>query len=56
MARNVRCGMIQMSNPLNDENATVEDIRDAMVEKQIPLIEQAGESGVQMLALQEMFN
>jgi beta-ureidopropionase len=56
MTRNVRCGMIQMSNPLNDADASVEDIRDAMVAKHIPLIEQAGEQGVQILALQEMFN
>jgi beta-ureidopropionase len=56
MTRNVRCGMIQMSNPLNDADASVEDIRDAMVAKHIPLIEQAGERGVQILALQEMFN
>jgi N-carbamoylputrescine amidase len=48
--------MIQMSNPLNDADASVEDIRDAMVAKHIPLIEQAGERGVQILALQEMFN
>ncbi|MBT6178920.1 MAG: acyltransferase [Deltaproteobacteria bacterium] len=45
-----------MSNPLNDADASVEDIRDAMVAKHIPLIEQAGERGVQILALQEMFN
>jgi len=48
--------MIQMSNPLNDADASIEDIRDAMVAKHIPLIEQAGERGVQILALQEMFN
>lgn len=56
MARNVKCGLIQMSNPLNDADASVEDIRDAMVKKHIPLIEQAGERGVQILSLQEMFN
>ena len=56
MARHVRCGMIQMSNPLNDADASVEDVRDAMVAKHIPMIEEAGERGVQILALQEMFN
>ena len=56
MTRNVRCGLIQMSNPLNDANASVEDIRYAMVEKHLPMIEEAGRKGVQILGLQEMFN
>ena len=56
MTRNVRCGLIQMSNPLNDANASVEDIRNAMVEKHLPMIEEAGRKGVQILGLQEMFN
>ncbi len=56
MTRNVRCGLIQMSNPLNDANASVEDIRNAMVEKHLPMIEEAGRQGVQILGLQEMFN
>ena len=56
MTRNVRCGLIQMSNPLNDANASVEDVRNAMVEKHLPMIEEAGRRGVQILGLQEMFN
>ncbi len=56
MARNVIGGLIQMSNPLNDPNASVEQVRDAMVEKHLPMIEEAGKKGVQILGLQEIFN
>ncbi len=56
MARKVIGGLIQCSNPLNDENASVEQIRDAMFEKHLPLIEEAGKKGVQILCLQEVFN
>jgi len=55
-ARTVRCGLIQMSNPVNDEAASVADVRDAMLEKHLPFIEKAGEKGVQILCLQEVFN
>jgi len=56
MARKVISGLIQLSNPLNDENASVEKIRDAMMEKHLPYIDEAGKKGVQVLCLQEMFN
>ena len=56
MARNVIGGLIQCSNPINDPNAKVEVIRDAMYEKHLPLIEEAGKKGVQILCLQEVFN
>ena len=56
MARNVIGGLIQCSNPLNDPNASVLQIRDAMFDKHIPLIEEAGKKGVQILCLQEVFN
>ncbi|MFO0755673.1 MAG: nitrilase-related carbon-nitrogen hydrolase [Byssovorax sp.] len=56
MARNVIGGLIQCSNPLNDPNATVPQVREAMFEKHLPLIEEAGKKGVQILGLQEMFN
>jgi beta-ureidopropionase len=56
MARNVLGGLIQLSNPLNDENASVAQIRDAMMDKHLPYIEEAGKKGVQVLCLQEMFN
>ena len=56
MARTVIGGLIQVSNPLNDLEAPIEKVRDAMVEKHLPLIEEAGKKGVQILCLQEMFN
>ncbi|MDP2304442.1 MAG: nitrilase-related carbon-nitrogen hydrolase [Pseudomonadota bacterium] len=56
MARNVTVGLIQASNPINDETVPVREIQEAMFEKHLPLIRQAGESGVQILGLQEIFN
>jgi beta-ureidopropionase len=56
MARKVVGGLIQMSNPLNDPDASVAQVRDAMVEKHLPMIHEAGKKGVQILGLQEMFN
>jgi N-carbamoylputrescine amidase len=56
MARKVVGGLIQCSNPVNDPGASIPVIREAMVEKHIPLIEEAGKKGVQILCLQEIFN
>lgn len=56
MARNVIGGLIQCANALNDENATIPQIADAMLAKHIPLIEEAAAKGVQILCLQEIFN
>jgi N-carbamoylputrescine amidase len=56
MARKVLGGLIQLSNPLNDANAPVAAVRDAMFEKHLPFIEDAGKKGVQILCLQEVFN
>jgi N-carbamoylputrescine amidase len=56
MARKVVGGLIQMSNPINEPDAPVARVRDAMLEKHLPLIEEAGKRGVQMLCLQELFN
>jgi N-carbamoylputrescine amidase len=54
MSRIVKCGLIQMANKL-DTSASCEDIRVAMLEAHLPLIEQAGAAGVQMLCFQEIF-
>src|SRR2546423_4439576 len=54
--RKVVGGLIQMSNPLNDASAPVAKVRDAMLEKHLPYIEEAGKKGVQILCLQEVFN
>ncbi len=56
MARKVIGGLIQCSNPINDPEASVQSIRDAMFEKHLPLIDEAGRRGVQILCLQEVFN
>src|SRR5205085_9833820 len=54
--RIVRGGLIQMSNPINDATADGGAVADAMLEKHLPLIEEAGKRGVQILCLQEVFN
>lgn len=54
MARMVRVGLIQMSNPLSE--GTVPEIQEAMFQKHLPMIEEAGQKGVQILGLQEIFN
>ncbi len=56
MARNVISGLIQASNPINDESRSVADIQAAMFEKHLPMIHDAGKKGVQILCLQEIFN
>ncbi|CAN5814957.1 hydrolase [soil metagenome] len=55
-SRIVRCGLIQCSNPLNDETKPVSEIQKAMLDKHLPMIEDAGKKGVQILGLQEIFN
>ena len=52
MPRTVVGGLIQMSNPVNDANAPVGKVRDAMLEKHLPFIEEAGKRGVLILCLQ----
>ena len=56
MARTVISGLIQASNPINDESRSVADIQAAMFEKHLPMIHDAGKKGVQILCLQEIFN
>ena len=56
MPRIVKCGLIQCSNPINDEKETIENIQKAMFDKHLPFIDEAGEAGVQILGLQEIFN
>ena len=55
MARNVHIGLIQASTPF-DPTWSVEKIKSAGLEKHLPLIEEAGKRGVQILGLQEIFN
>ena len=56
MPRNVKGGLIQCTNPINDESRPVKEIQAAAFEKHVPFIEQAGKEDVQILCLQEIFN
>jgi N-carbamoylputrescine amidase len=56
MSRIVRCGVTQVSNPKSPAEHSLADVRDAMIEKHLKLIDEAGARGVQMLCLQELFN
>src|SRR5512134_711471 len=56
MARKVLSGLIQASNPVNDETKSVAEVQAAMLEKHMPMIHDAGKKGVQILCLQEIFN
>jgi beta-ureidopropionase len=56
MARILKSGLIQMSLPMTEGEGSIEEIKEAMVQKHIPLIEEAGRQGVQILCLQEIFN
>ena len=56
MSRTVKGGLIQCINPINDENVSVADIQAKAFEAHVPLIEEAGKKGVQVLCLQEIFN
>lgn len=54
--RLVKCGLIQLSNPINDESQPVEVIKKAALDKHIEWIHKAGKEGVKILCLQEIFN
>src|SRR6266481_1244510 len=54
MPRNVRCALIQCSNPKGPEN-TLATIKKAMIDKHLKLIEQAAKKKTQILCLQEIF-
>jgi N-carbamoylputrescine amidase len=56
MPRIVRAGLIQCSTPDLGPSAKPNDIKQAMYEKHLPMIEDAGKKGVQILCLQEIFN
>jgi N-carbamoylputrescine amidase len=55
MSRKVTVGLIQASAPF-EPNWSIDKIKEASLEKHLPLIEEAGRRGVQMLGLQEIFN
>lgn len=56
MPRMIKSGLIQCKNPVNDETKPVAEIQKAALEHHLPFIRKAGEAGVQILCLQEIFN
>ena len=54
MPRVIRCGLIQAANPKHE--GAIQDIKEAMIQKHLPLIEEAGKKGAQILCLQEIFH
>jgi len=56
MARKIKSGLIQMSVPLSEGEGSIAEIKEAMIQKHIPFIENAGSQNVQILCLQEIFN
>jgi len=54
MSRMVRCGLIQARNPLGPDRSLAQ-IKKAMIDKHLKLIEQAAKKKVQILCLQELF-
>ncbi|WP_394839120.1 acyltransferase [Pendulispora rubella] len=55
MPRNVKVGLIQMATPF-DPAWDIARIKKDALERHLPLIDEAGKSGVQILGLQEIFN
>jgi N-carbamoylputrescine amidase len=56
MPRKLIGGLVQCSNPVNDESVPIAKVKQAMLDKHVPFIEEAGRKGVQILCLQEIFN
>ncbi len=56
MPRKIKSGLIQMSLPMTEGEGTIDEIKAAMLAKHLPYIDKAGEAGVQILCLQEIFN
>ena len=52
----IKSGLIQMSLPKTEGEGTIQEIKDAMFDKHVPFIDNAGKNGVQILCLQEIFN
>jgi N-carbamoylputrescine amidase len=54
MARTVKCGLIQATNA-GPTDLPIQEIKRLNIEKHLSLIQQAGEQGVQILCMQEVF-
>ena len=46
MPRIIKSGLIQMSLPLTEGEGSIEEIKEAMFQKHIPLIEEAGKQRI----------
>src|SRR5437660_9897607 len=55
MARNVRCGLIQVHCEWSPEKTSLGDIKEKMIAKHERLIADAARKKVQILGLQELF-
>ena len=56
MPRTLLAGLIQAASPITDPAVPIAAIVKASIDTHIPLIEEAGRRGVQILGLQEVFN
>jgi beta-ureidopropionase len=54
MSKVVKCGLIQATNACSTDES-LETIKNANIEKHIPLIEKAASEGVQIICMQEIF-
>lgn len=54
MAKTVRCGLIQASNVVHPDRPVAE-VKQAMIDKHVKMVEEAAKKGVQILCLQEIF-
>jgi N-carbamoylputrescine amidase len=54
MTRSIKGGLLQLS--MAKPEGTIDQIKQAMLEKTLPYVDRAAKSGVQMLCLQEVFN
>ncbi|MHA2501210.1 MAG: nitrilase-related carbon-nitrogen hydrolase, partial [Candidatus Hodarchaeales archaeon] len=55
MSRSIKCGLIQAKNEKDPTESSPEEIKEANIAKHEKLIQEAGEKGVQILCLQELF-
>jgi N-carbamoylputrescine amidase len=51
----VKCGLYQAKNELNPDEHSLEEVKEAMIVKHEKIVREAGEKGVQILCLQEIF-
>ena len=56
MPRKVLGGLIQCATPMSDPSLPIDKVREDAIARHVPLIEEAGKRGVQILGLQEIFN